>query len=60
MLTIGVLLGGLVVLWATLYTVNFGRWAWQQGARKGAIGLWLLALAVFLVPLWVYIRGSAG
>ncbi|MGE5589244.1 MAG: hypothetical protein ACM3ZA_01245 [Bacillota bacterium] len=51
------LLGGAVVLWAALYTVNFGRWIWGQGQRFGAIGIWLLAAAVLAVPLWVSMRG---
>lgn len=57
-INIGVVGGGLIVLWATLYTINFGRWAWRQGERKGAAGIWLLALALVVVPLWVLLRGA--
>lgn len=34
-----------------LYTVNYGRWAWGQGLRRGAVGLFLLAAATALTPL---------
>ncbi|HEY8347299.1 MAG TPA: hypothetical protein VIL07_08500 [Symbiobacteriaceae bacterium] len=40
---------------AALYTFNYGRWAWRQGLRRGAIGLYLLAAASALVPAWVYL-----
>lgn len=36
-----------------IYTYNYGRWAWRQGLRRGAAGLYLLALAAVLVPAWL-------
>lgn len=34
-----------------IYTFNYGRWAWKQQYRGGAIGLYLLAAATVLVPI---------
>lgn len=57
-MTLGTVVGGALLLWVVLYTVNFGRWAWSQGERRGAVGIWLLALTVMLVPVWVLLRGG--
>jgi hypothetical protein len=46
----------LILLTPTLvaiYTLNFGRWAWKQKLRRGAVGLFLLAAATVLFPAFV-------
>jgi len=38
-----------------IYTCNYGRWAWQQGLRWGAVGLYLLAAATVVVPISLFL-----
>lgn len=57
-MTLGTAIGGALLLWVLLYTVNFGRWAWSRGERRGAVGIWLLAVTVVVVPVWVLLRGG--
>lgn len=45
----------LVPVLVSIYTYNYGRWAWKQGLRRGAVGLYLLAAATILVPLTLYL-----
>jgi hypothetical protein len=48
----------LVLALVTVYTVNYGRWALRRGHVRGAVGLFLLAAATFLVPgLMLLLRG---
>ncbi|MDB4895244.1 MAG: hypothetical protein JWN15_1506, partial [Firmicutes bacterium] len=44
------LLGPLLV---AIYTYNYARWAGKQGLRRGAVGLYVLALAAVVVPGWL-------
>lgn len=43
----------LIPLGIAIYTVNYGRWAWRQKLRLGAIGLYLLAILSVAVPAMV-------
>lgn len=36
-------------------TINYGRWAGKQGNKRGAFGLYLLALLTVVIPLGIYI-----
>jgi hypothetical protein len=36
-----------------IYTYNYGRWAWKQELRLGAMGLFVLAAATFGVPVFL-------
>lgn len=36
-----------------IYTVNYGRWAWRQGLRFGAVMLMLLSLITVALPAYV-------
>lgn len=40
----------LIPVLVAIYTWNYGRWAWKQGLRGGALGLFLLAAAAVGVP----------
>lgn len=45
-----------VPLVTAIYTWNYARWAWREKAYRGAVGLFLLAVATLVVPalvLWV-------
>jgi len=49
-----ILAGGTIyVFGVAIYTFNFGRWAWKHENRKGAIGLFLLAAATAVFPLYL-------
>lgn len=40
-----------------IYTANYGRWAWRKRLVRGAIGLFLLALAAAVMPgyvMWIH------
>lgn len=50
-LSIAVIL--LILLGIAVYTWNYGRWAWSQKLRVGAIGLYLLSLLTIAVPVMV-------
>jgi len=41
----------LVTTGVAVYTVNFGRWAWQKKNYRGAVGLYILALFTLTAPL---------
>lgn len=41
----------LVTAGVSVYTFNFGRWAWRKKNYRGAAGLFLLAIITFMVPL---------
>ncbi|MDN5294241.1 MAG: hypothetical protein PWQ91_1358 [Eubacteriales bacterium] len=43
-----------ITVWTALYTFNFGRIAARDGNRRGAYGLYVLALITLLFPLWLY------
>jgi hypothetical protein len=47
------LLGLLGPLLVTIYTYNYARWAGKQGLRRGAVGLYLLALGTLVAPAWL-------
>lgn len=40
----------LVPVLVAVYTVNYGRWAWKQNLRLGAVGLFLLAALTVAAP----------
>lgn len=37
----------------SIYTMNYGRWAWQQGLRFGSVMLMLLSLITLALPAYV-------
>jgi len=43
------------VLSVAIKTVNYGRWSARQGNWRGAIGLYVIALLLFVLPAGVYI-----
>lgn len=44
-----------ITIFAAIRTVNYGRWAGKQGNKRGALGLYLLALLTVVIPLAIYI-----
>lgn len=51
LLNVGVVL--VIPLLVAIYTWNYGRWAWRQRLRLGAVGLYLLAVITAVVPAWI-------
>ncbi|HYF95996.1 MAG TPA: hypothetical protein VD969_27605 [Symbiobacteriaceae bacterium] len=39
-------------LLVAIYTFNYGRWAARQDLKRGAAGLYLLAAATVIVPIF--------
>jgi len=50
----GTLIAILVPILVAIYTCNYGRWAWQQGMRGGAVGLYALAVLTLVLPLLTF------
>lgn len=46
------LMTGLPSLMVAVYTFHYGRWAAQQQLRRGATGLYLLAVVTLAVPIF--------
>lgn len=44
-----------VISAAVIKVINYGRWAGRQGNKRGAIGLYVFAVFVVLLPMGVYI-----
>ncbi len=42
---------------AALKLINFGRYCWGKGNKRGAIGLWLYALVTVALPAALFMRG---
>jgi len=44
------------LLAVSFYLSTYARWAWQQGYRRGAVGIILIALLNLVVPVavWAY------
>ncbi len=38
-----------------LYTLNFGRWLEEKNYRRGAVGMYVLAIVTVAVPLMILI-----
>jgi hypothetical protein len=43
-------------LLVAIYTINYGRWAWQRQYKAGAIGLFILAALTVAVPGFILLR----
>ncbi|MEW6523799.1 MAG: hypothetical protein AB1445_09565 [Bacillota bacterium] len=51
---VGIILGLLMPpLLVSIYTLNFGRWLGRRGYRRGALGVYLLAILALAVPAWL-------
>ncbi len=44
-----------LVILVEIKTINYGRWSARQGNRRGAIGLYIIAMLLLLVPTGVYV-----
>jgi len=56
MIAFGPLVTMVAPLLISIYTVNYGRWAWKTKRYRGAIGLYVLAALCTLVPSLVIIQ----
>lgn len=52
---IAIILGITLVMLTVIKLVNYGRWAGKNNNRRGAVGLYLLALFTLLIPSAVYV-----
>lgn len=44
----------LVVIMIAMHTASYGLWALRKGNRRGAVGVFILAGAVVVVPIVVW------
>ena len=52
MVTIDRLLTLIILIWAFIYTISYGTWTWKSKNRLGAVMVYLLALAVVILPIY--------
>lgn len=48
----------LLIAGVCLHLVSYGRWAWRNNYRRGAAGIYFIALVTFVLPVgvWLYHR----
>lgn len=44
----------ILLLGVAVYTVSYGIWTWKQKNKLGAIMIFLLALVIFVLPLYTF------
>jgi hypothetical protein len=44
-----------IIIFAAIKTINFGRWVGRRGNRRGAFGLYFFTLLVVVIPPGVYL-----
>jgi hypothetical protein len=50
--TFRILAGMVIPLGITLYSLNYIRWMWRRGARRGAAGAFLITVSMVVVSLF--------
>ncbi|MCL6639175.1 MAG: hypothetical protein K6T80_05785 [Firmicutes bacterium] len=52
------LLGFFTILLISIHTASYGLWAWRRKMRRGAAGVFIIALLNLAVPVlvWLYHR----
>lgn len=53
MISFGTLLGAIIIIWVFMYTISYGSWTWKRKNKWGAIMIFLLALFVIVIPVYV-------
>lgn len=49
----------LILIWASIYTVSYGRWTWRKENKLGAIALYITAAIVLVLPIYmVFFKGQ--
>lgn len=57
MISIGMVLGTIVIIWAFVYTVSYGIWNWKKQNKTGSVMIFIVALAVIALPVYaVFLR----
>ncbi len=47
----------ILLLGVAIYTVSYGVWAWKQKNKLGAVMVFLLAIVIFVLPIYtIWIR----
>lgn len=42
----------LVLLWIAIYTSSYGLWTWKNKNRLGAVMVFIVAIAAFVLPVY--------
>ncbi|WP_159426196.1 hypothetical protein [Desulfolucanica intricata] len=50
-----ILLALAFIIFTVIKIINYGRWAGKHGNRRGAIGLYLMALLCLVLPSAVFL-----
>lgn len=55
---LGKLVTVVISVWAFIYTASYARWTWNKKNRLGAAAVFILALAVLVLPIYTaFFRG---
>ena len=41
-----------ILIWISVYTASYGRWTWKRKNKLGAMMIFLIALAVLVLPIY--------
>lgn len=55
MISAGYVVLVILLLWAAIYTASYGVWTWKRRNRIGAVMIFLVAVAAFVLPIYVLI-----
>jgi hypothetical protein len=46
----------IILAWAFIYTTSYARWTWKKKNKLGGLAIFIVALAVIIVPAWTIYR----
>ena len=52
--TIGRIITLLLLVCISIYTVSYGVWTWKKKNRLGAVMIFLVAIAAFVIPVYSF------
>lgn len=45
-----------ILAWAFIYTASYARWTWNKKNKLGGLAIFIVALAVIIIPVWTIYR----
>lgn len=52
MITLSRIIVLIIIIGTFIYTISYGRWTWKKKNKLGAIMIFILAIAVILLPVY--------
>lgn len=41
-----------ILIWISIYTASYGKWTWKRKNKLGALMIFLIAIAVLVLPIY--------